>query len=421
LRVDHRLLVDHVWDNKAIVELQYGGKTKDAEREKALASLEGLVLRDRSLRFAALDESALLAADLRGSDLTKASLNKAALLKITASGVELAGADLIEANLDSAQLQGADLSSAHLQGSNLVNANLNGANLSSVLLIGANLAKAQLQNADLGSATLDDANLSMADLGGAQLSEAQLRYADLRYAQLQGAIMANANLQAATLSSAELNAADLHGAKLQGADIRSAQLQGTDLRRAFLNRIVSGQVSEQKTTNLGFSDLRDAKFVQQLTDDEMKALWTLLFEMPAGERKNQAIEQYDRLSAAEGSRTLLYFTANPKQQLLVSDPADPIFKKIPTEWLIGNPTPAYRSSFVKLLADNFASASTAVATGIAQRVATALESGNAEDRVLYAAVACRLAVNARAQDIVLEPQKVQQLESECEHAQTAGR
>jgi hypothetical protein len=50
LRVDHRTLVDHVWDDKAMADLRRGG----ADQSK-LAAIEGVVLRDRSLRFAMLD------------------------------------------------------------------------------------------------------------------------------------------------------------------------------------------------------------------------------------------------------------------------------------------------------------------------------------------------------------------------------
>jgi uncharacterized protein YjbI with pentapeptide repeats len=338
LRVDHRLLVDHVWDPKAIVELQGGGAKTEAARERALASLEGLVLRDRSLRFATLDESALLAADFRGADLTSASLRNAALLKVTASPVELAHANLIEANLGGADLEGANLSFAHLEGATLVGAHLQGTNLQSANLNGANLSGADLQDADLSLAIMDAADLSRADLGGARLFKAQLRYADLRYARLQGANLASANLQAANLSSAQLDAANLSGAQLQGADMRSAQLPGTDLRGALFYETSLGQVEKQNTTNLALSDLRGADYAKRPSDKEMDALWALLFSMPGGNRKDQAIEKYDRLKAANGSVPELRFSADRKQQVLVKDPTDPILRNLPRGWLIASPT-----------------------------------------------------------------------------------
>jgi uncharacterized protein YjbI with pentapeptide repeats len=92
-----------------------------------------------------------------------------------------------------------------------------------------------------------------------------------------------------------------------------------------------------------------------------------------------------------------------------------------TARLLSNPTPSYRSALVTLLGNELASASFVIATGIALRVSAALEGGSAEDRLLYAAVACRLVANARLHDVVLEPQDLQQLESECEQAQAAAR
>jgi hypothetical protein len=52
--MSHRTLVDHAWDEKAIVGLR-GGEFYSA---KALAAIDGLVLRDRSFRCRQLDPGA---------------------------------------------------------------------------------------------------------------------------------------------------------------------------------------------------------------------------------------------------------------------------------------------------------------------------------------------------------------------------
>ncbi|HXA23139.1 MAG TPA: hypothetical protein VNW90_12645 [Acetobacteraceae bacterium] len=57
LRVDHRTLVAKVWDDKAMSNLRAGG----SEVATALAGIQGVDLRERSLRFAVLDESQLYA------------------------------------------------------------------------------------------------------------------------------------------------------------------------------------------------------------------------------------------------------------------------------------------------------------------------------------------------------------------------
>ncbi len=57
LRVEHRTLVDKVWNDKVMASLRDGSE----DRTKALAAVEGVGLRGRSLRFAVLNESRLSA------------------------------------------------------------------------------------------------------------------------------------------------------------------------------------------------------------------------------------------------------------------------------------------------------------------------------------------------------------------------
>jgi hypothetical protein len=87
----------------------------------------------------------------------------------------LSGADLEGANLLGADLLGADLREADLSGANLLEADLRGANLS-----GADLEEADLSGADLEGANLRGADLCRADLEGANLRGADLCRADLR-------------------------------------------------------------------------------------------------------------------------------------------------------------------------------------------------------------------------------------------------
>jgi hypothetical protein len=157
LRVDHRTLVDKVRDEKALAVLRMDiskltevlaaeatapGDNPDqkaiaekkalAERARSLAAIEGVFLRDRSLRFAVLVGSRLYAVDLIGADLTNALLTRA---------------DLTNANLT-----GADLNDANLNGANLNGAYLTYANLTDALLTGADLTNADLSSADLTDA-----------------------------------------------------------------------------------------------------------------------------------------------------------------------------------------------------------------------------------------------------------------------------
>jgi uncharacterized protein YjbI with pentapeptide repeats len=402
LRVDHRTLVDHVWDDKAMADLRRGG----ADQAK-LAAVEGLVLRGRSLRFAVLGESLLFNADLIGADLRKASLNNALL-----PGAKLAGTRLQGANLSGAQLQGADLS--HLSDKIMSGAQLQGAWLRKTKLQGAELSHAQLQGADLLEAQLQGAKLVYAELQGADLSGAQLEVADLSGAQLQGADLSQSPDDGVS------------GAQLQGANLSGAQLQGANLSGAWLWRASStatypGIGGLTLHTDLGLSDLQGADFTTPLKDDEVKALHAALDAIPDTNLKAAAEKRLGRLLAADQSADQLRFTASPERQVLVSGPKAPVFADISPEWLITSPTPAYTGALVALLADGIAAGDPAIAQQIAFR---ATWDQNIDGRRwLYAAVACRLLVNARVEKVKLEPVMIELLtldlrirEIECEPA-----
>ena len=90
LRVDHRTLVDKVRDEKAlgVLRMNISNTTPegDAEKAKAIAAIEGVFLRDRSLRFAVMAESRLYVADLIHADLRSADLSRATLSSADLSG-----------------------------------------------------------------------------------------------------------------------------------------------------------------------------------------------------------------------------------------------------------------------------------------------------------------------------------------------
>jgi uncharacterized protein YjbI with pentapeptide repeats len=91
-----------------------------------------------------------------------------------------------------------------------------------------NLAQANLRSADLEGAPLVFAALGMTELRGADLRRANLFQVDLRRADLRGA-----DLQRALLGGADLRRADLRGADFGRAEFREPLLTGPpDFRRA---------------------------------------------------------------------------------------------------------------------------------------------------------------------------------------------
>ncbi len=153
------------------------------------------------------------------------------------------------ADLEDANLEGADLRDADLQYANLEDADLRGANLR-----GANLQYADLRDADLRGANLRGANLRDADLRGANLEGADLRGANLQYADLEGADLQRADLRDADLRSADLRSADLRVTDLRGADLRGANLRVTDLEGANL-RGADLRDADLRSANLRYANL----------------------------------------------------------------------------------------------------------------------------------------------------------------------
>jgi len=376
LRVDRRTLVDHVWDDKAIVDLWRGS----SDTVKALAAIEGLVLRDRSLRFAVLDQSSLVGADLTGTDLRKASLK----------GTNLPGARLLYAQLQNADLEGA-----------------------------------QLQNADLEGAQLQGTSLLLAQLQGADLVGAELQGSTLTGALLQGAALSGAQLQIADFRSAELKGANMSGAWLQNADLRSAQLQGADLSRAKLRGAIFGRAKQQVVassgpeTDLGLADLRDADFATAPTDEDIDHLHAVIDVIPDSNRQSEAAKRlYGWLVPAAP----LHFNASPEQQVLVSNVQDPTFEKIPKAWLIDSPTSSYTRPLAALLGGELALADSAIAGRVALRVYAGLDTG--KDASMYSEIGCLLIANAQ---VKLDPQTasllsthLQLMKFECKPNQVAA-
>ncbi len=125
-------------------------------------------------------------------------------------------------NCPSCDLSEANLEGANLRGANLSNSNLEGANLKGAYLSNSNLKGANLEGADLWKANLFKANLKGADLKGANLYKANLRGANLTGANLEGANLRGASLTGANLEGENLTGANLEGESLTGADLSPA-------------------------------------------------------------------------------------------------------------------------------------------------------------------------------------------------------
>lgn len=123
----------------------------------------------------------------------------------------------------------ADLSWANIDRANLSGANLREANLSFAHLSETNLSGANLSNASLNFAHLNEANLSGANLDNAKLIKADLSGANLREADLIGAKLESANLSEADLTEANLIKSNLVQANISNAKISKSNVYGVNV------------------------------------------------------------------------------------------------------------------------------------------------------------------------------------------------
>jgi uncharacterized protein YjbI with pentapeptide repeats len=281
---------------------------------------------------------------------------------------------------------------------------------------GADLEAARLQRADLEQAQLQGAELGNAELQGAILGTAQLQLADLDGAQLQGANLVGALLQGTSLVYADLRGAEMPVAKLKGADLVGAQLQGADLtgaqlQGAFLGKVhIQGAVGIVPETNLGLADLRGTDFITPLSSKEVTDLLAAISEIPNRDRRASAANRLHRMLTAGQSTERIVFTASPQLPVLVSDPGNPVFADIPTNWLMRSPTPVFATALALLLGDGLATVNSAIAEGIARRAHNGIIDGMT--RSLYTPLACRLLANVRTDKVKLEQETVDDLTNE---------
>jgi uncharacterized protein YjbI with pentapeptide repeats len=187
-------------------------------RQRAL----GLQAKERSLRFARLDDATLLGADLRETDLRGADLNRARL-----QGAQLYKADLTSATLESADLQTAVLGEAKLHFVKARKANFKESSDFGIQAIGADFSEADFSGAKVGRGSFIGADFSNAQMKGSNFSRSNLSRANLSNADLTGALLISSNLQNVLFSYPKMQdywvfAASMNGAVLIGANLSDA-------------------------------------------------------------------------------------------------------------------------------------------------------------------------------------------------------
>lgn len=164
---------------------------------------------------------------------------------------------LTDADLQDADLRGANLKRADLTGADLRGANLIGAQLSEADLTRADLRGARLTKADFYAARLFKATLSSSEAGGAYMRRADMTEADCSGTDLTKADLREVNLRNGTLAGASLVGADLSFANLAGTDMRDAMLGWSTLGHVDLSQVVGlDQVRHVGPSSVGLDTAR---------------------------------------------------------------------------------------------------------------------------------------------------------------------
>jgi hypothetical protein len=121
---------------------------------------------------------------------------------------------------------------------NLEGAQLNGANFSGRNLRGANLAKVSAVDSNFSGANLKDASLEEGNFENANFSGANLKNANAEHARFVGANLTGTNFRDANLEGVDFTEAKLAGANLYGANLEGATLPNGEAfeRESDLNR-----------------------------------------------------------------------------------------------------------------------------------------------------------------------------------------
>jgi uncharacterized protein YjbI with pentapeptide repeats len=198
----------------------------------------------------------------------------------------LTDADLQDADLRGANLKRADLTGADLRGANLIGAQLSEADLTRADLRGARLTKADFYAARLFKATLDNA-----EAGGVYLRRADMTEADCSGADLTKADLREVNFRNGTLAGASLVGADLSFAKLAGVDFQDAVLGWSTLGHVDLKQVVGlDQIRHVGPSSIGLDTARISH--SKLTETFLQGCgisegviqhWKSLFGHPAEE------------------------------------------------------------------------------------------------------------------------------------------
>lgn len=166
----------------------------------------------------------------KSMDLSGYNLNYANLALVSGHSISFKNAQLASANFEGAKFNNTVFSGAYLAGANLKNIRLD-----SAWLMNADLERANLQEANLRFANFENANMYMANLSNAEGVKVNFAKAFLKKANLNGIILENSIFNEANLNEATLEKANLNDCSIYGVSLWGTKADGINLNDVYIS------------------------------------------------------------------------------------------------------------------------------------------------------------------------------------------
>jgi uncharacterized protein YjbI with pentapeptide repeats len=208
-------------------------------------------------QFADLQKANLIGADMQGACFRDAYMNEAVLTSGHFDGADFFGAELNRANMNSGIFNGAKFQSAKMKEVNLSNARM----------VNVDLINAELESAFMNDVVLDEAALNKANFREARMSGATMKYAWLAEANMENALMIavdleGSDLQNANLSYANLSHSNLRKCKLYGANFTKSLVFGVKYDRKI--RCIDADVNTCRGSEQFKRFVKDQAYLEEL-------------------------------------------------------------------------------------------------------------------------------------------------------------
>ena len=227
-----------------------------------------LMLNDRNLRYAQMNEVSMDRGSLKNSDLRSASITYSNLFQVNldkAQGeyAQLRFSKVNESSLRQSSFNYADFYQASLQNSDFTQSQLRNTNFIASNLSNSTFSRVNLNNAHMDRITADKSNFSMADLSGTALVRAHMPKAQFDLASISDAHLWKANLTETDWTLSSINNTNFSGTLMIKANLSQTMIEKSSFNEANLQSVkfIASKINSVNfiETNLVNSDFTGAQ------------------------------------------------------------------------------------------------------------------------------------------------------------------